>query len=406
MRFRRRITSALRPLLTHPLRTTLAAAGVAVGVAAFVVSRAIGGGAEAEVARTVEAMGTDLLLVKPLPMPRRVARREITGLAQTLRPEDAAALAQLRLVRAVAPAIEDTLRVKVGGSASRVKVRGTTPEYLELRRYELAAGRGLTADDEQRAARVAVLGAALAQQFFPRGGALGGELRVRGVPFEIVGVLRAKGTTADGADQDQLVLVPLRTALRRVFNARGLTSTYVGVTEPARLAEAEEKVGALLRRRHGRADAKQPDDFAVQNTARTRAFQQEMTAALSKYGAGLAALALAVGGVGVLALMFVAVRERTSEIGLRIAIGAEPKDILWQFLIEAALLAVAGWLAGAILGGGACALIALTASWPMSVPTGAVIGALLMALGIGLGCGVLPARAAARIPPIEALTKR
>ncbi len=405
MKLRRRFSSSLRPLLAHPARTLLAVTGIAVGVAAVVVSRSVGDGARREMVRAVEALGTNLLIVKPLPVKRLVARREVSGFAATLRREDAEAIAVLPGIRAVAPAVEDKVRVKAAGRATRTTVRGTTADYLTLRNFELAGGRFIGRGDEVDASRVAVLGARVALELFAGADPVGREARVGPVPFEVVGVLQAKGTTPDGADQDHQVLIPVTTALRRVFNVRCLTSLYVGVSEPTQMAEVQVRVEGLLSVRHRSGEAGRVVDFAVQNTTRTRAFQQEIAASLSGYATVLAGVALLVGGVGVLALMFLSVRERTGEIGLRMAVGAQPRDVLLQFLIEATMLAFAGWLIGVLLGGMGGVAVWLGTRWPVGAPMGAMAATLVMALLIGLCFGALPARAAARVPPVEALRK-
>ena len=406
MKLRRHLRSTLHPLLAYPLRTALALSGIAAGVAAFVVARAIGDGAELEMARAVEALGTDLLLVKPLPIKTQVARRQFAGWATTLQPEDVAAIAALPKIRAVAPAIEDTVRVKVGRASVKTKVRGTTADYRSLRRFGLADGRFLSADDERAVRRVAVLGASVARELFPAGDAVGRELRIRGVPFEIVGMLAPKGATTDSADQDNQVLVPLATALRRVFNARWLTSAYVGVVEPAVVEEAEAAVTALLRARHRRGVGGNADDFAVQSTAKTRAIQNELTASLGRYGTGLALIALVVGGAGMLALMLLSVRERTGEIGLRMAVGAQPRAIFLQFLAESCLLALTGWAAGCLLGGIGVATVACGTGWTLDISLNATATTLALVVGIGIGFGAIPAGRATRIPPLQALSQR
>ena len=406
MKLRRSLRSTLHPLLAYPLRTALALSGIAVGVAAFLVAQAIGAGAELEMARAVEALGTDLLLVKPLPIKTQVARRQIVGWSTTLQPEDCVAIAALPHIRAVAPAIEDSVRVKAGTVSVKTKVRGTTEPYRSLRRFTLATGRFLAADDERAVRRVAVIGDTVARTLFPGGDAVGRELRIRGVPFEIVGTLAPKGATIDSADQDNQVLVPLSTALRRVFNARWLTSAYVGVVEAAAVVEAETAVAALLRTRHRRGNGETGDDFAVQSSAKSRATQYELTAALGRYGSGLALIALFVGGAGMLALMLLSVRERTGEIGLRMAIGARPRDILLQFLAESGILAVSGWAAGILLGGIGTAAVALGTGWTIGIPIQAGIVALAIVVAIGIGFGALPARRAARIPPVQAIAQR
>lgn len=403
MRLRRRLRSTLHPLRAYPLRTALALFGIAVGVAAFLVAQAIGAGAQLEMDRAIEAFGTDLLLVKPLPVKVRADRRQFAGFATTLQPEDVVAIAALPSIRAAAPAIEESVRVKAGAIAVRTKVRGTTEAYLRLRRFVVAEGRFLLPEDECAAGRVAVLGASVARALFPEGGAVGRELRVRGVPFEIVGTLAPKGATTDSADQDNQVLVPISTALRRVFNARWLTSAYVGVAEPSAMDEAETAVAALLRARHRHGSGEWTDDFAVQNTVKTRAAQSELTAALGRYGSGLALVALFVGGAGMLALMLLSVRERTGEIGLRMAIGARPRDILFQFLAESGILAVAGWMVGVVLGGLGTVAVALGTGWTIVVPAQAGVIALAIVVAIGIGFGALPAGRAARIPPVKAI---
>ncbi|HLP03588.1 MAG TPA: ABC transporter permease [Opitutaceae bacterium] len=406
MKLRRSLRSTLHPLLAYPLRTALALSGIAVGVAAFLVARAIGDGAKLEMARAVDALGTDLLLVKPLPIRTPVARPQFAGWATTLQPEDVAAIAALPKIRAVAPAIEDTVRVKVGRASVKTKVRGTTADYQSLRRFGLTAGRFISADDERAFRRVAVIGPSVARELFPAGAAVGRELRIRGVPFEIVGTLAPKGATTDSADQDNQVLVPLSTALRRVFNARWLTSAYVGVVEPAAVEETETAVAALLRDRHRRGAGGGADDFAVQSTAKTRAIENELTASLGRYGTGLALIALAVGGAGMLALMLLSVRERTGEIGLRMAVGAQPRAIFLQFLAESFLLAFAGWAAGSMLGRIGVAAVACGTGWTLNLSLEATAIALALTVGIGIGFGAIPAGRATRVPPLVALAQR
>lgn len=403
MKLRRRLVSSLRPLFAHRTRTALALLGVAIGVSAVVISRAIGEGAEAEMARAFERTGTNLLIVKPLPVRRLVARREIGGTATTLVPEDAAAMAALPLVQAVAPAVEGGVRVKAGAVAMKTTVRGTSAGYAAVRGYALATGRMFDVDDERQNLRVAVLGSRVVDALRAGAPAPPAGIRIRGVPFAVIGTLRDRGPTADGADQDNVVLVPLGTALRRVFNVRWLTSVYVAVATPEQMSAAEAQLGRLLQARHGHGGEPLPPDFAIQNTAKTRAVQLELAQALSRYATGLAAIALLVGGVGILALMFLSIRERTGEIGLRMAVGAQPRDILFQFLIEAGTLALAGWAAGVVLGGTAVLVVARATTWPVSMPVNAVLAALAMTLALGLGFGALPARKAALIPPLEAL---
>jgi ABC-type antimicrobial peptide transport system permease subunit len=201
------------------------------------------------------------------------------------------------------------------------------------------------------------------------------------------------------------VLVPIQTAARRIFNTTWLTAVYVSVTVPEQMDEAELEIQRLLRARHQRGLDSRTDDFSIQNTAKIRSVQQEMTQSLSRFGAGLAGIALLVGGVGILALMLLSVRERASEIGLRMAVGARPRDILIQFLAEATALSLGGWIGGMAVGGAAALAVARFTTWTVGVPVPAVLASFAMAVIIGLGFGVVPARNASRIPPIEALSR-
>ncbi|MEW5983969.1 MAG: ABC transporter permease [Acidobacteriota bacterium] len=405
MKLRRRLRSSLRPLVTHKDRTVLALSGVGVGVAAIILSSAVGRGAQQEMARTIESMGTNLLIVKPLPVKRLVARQSVNGLARTLRFEDYEAIAALPLVAQAAPGVEGVATVKAGTVAMKTTVRGTTPAFPSVLNFRVVAGRFFDQEDNREARRVAILGARVHDTLFENEDPVGREVRIGGVPFQVVGILQAKGTTADGADQDNQVLLPFRTAGRRVFNSTWLTTIYVSVREPARMNDAESEIQGVLRARHRRGLDGGSGDFAIQNTAKTRSIQQEMTESLSRVATVLAAIALLVGGIGILALMLLSVRERTSEIGLRMAVGAQPRDILIQFLVEATALALAGWTGGILLGAAAGAAAAFGTTWMLGIPVDAILASLGMAIIIGLGFGALPALGAARIPPIRALLR-
>jgi putative ABC transport system permease protein len=231
---------------------------------------------------------------------------------------------------------------------------------------------------------------------------VGRDVRLRGQPFEVIGVLEPKGIQPDGSDQDGSVHIPIQTALRRVFNTTWLTSVFVSVEDRGRMSDAGSAVRELLRERHRVAEGA-PEDFAVQDQVKLLAMQQAAVEGLTLLTAGLSGVSMLVGGTGILALMFLSVRERTAEIGLRMAVGARRVDVLVQFLGEATLLAVGGWAAGAVvalLGGIA---LALGTDWKVAFPSGALLASFLMALVTGLAAGALPARGASRLPPVRAL---
>lgn len=392
MRLRRSFRMSLRALFAHKVRAALALASVAAGVAAVVLTSAIGIGAQREVVRKIETMGTNLLVVRPAQVERLASRRTIRGFVTTLTPEDAEAIAALPSVASAAPGVDRPLRVKAGAHVSIAKVLGTTPELPLIRNFRVREGRFF--DDADELQRVAVLGARTAEALFPDGNAVGRELRVRGVPFEVIGVLEAKGVTPDGGDEDNQVVVPLRTAMRRVYNTTWLTTVFVTATD---LAAARCDIETLLRVRHG------AEDFSVQNTSKFLAMQKQTADSLTMLATALAGLALIVGGAGILALMLMSVRERTREIGLRIAVGATPRDILAQFLFEATLLALGGWMAGLVIGAVGAAVVALGTEWTLAVPVHALVASAAMVVITGLGFGAFPARKASLLPPIEAL---
>lgn len=406
MRLRRHLGPSVRALLAHALRALLAAGSIAIGVASVLVTTGVGNGARAEVARSLGSMATDLLVVRPAEVRRVVARRAVKGVVSTLKPEDAAAIAELQVVAAVSPVAETRGLLKADAASTQAGILGTGTAYAALRRFRVAKGRFFDEEDERTAARVAVLGARAAESLFGGQDPLGQTVRVRRVPFEVVGVLAARGATEDGADQDGLVAIPLRTALRRVLNVASLSSIAVRLRNPAESAAGEAEIRNLLRRRHRLEARGAPDDFAIQSQEKVLSMQRTATRSLTLFTRGLATVALAVGGAGILALMLLTVRERTGEIGLRMAVGATPADVLLQFLSEAALLALAGGAAGVLLGFGGALAVRMVTGWSVTVPAASYATALATALVTGLVSGAAPAWLASRVPPIQALASR
>ena len=402
MRLGRAARLSVRALGAHRLRTALALASVAMGVAGVLLTSAVGKGAEAEVERGIEAAGSNLLVVRPVQVKRSAARRQVRGVVTTLRLDDYRAVASLPLAADAAPAIDGGLRVKAGGGSVVTTVLATAPSLQRLRNLHLRRGRFIDEEDDADARRVAVLGARVGRTLFPYGDPVGAEVRIRGVPFDVIGVLEEKGLQADGSDQDGNVFIPIRTGLRRVFNTTWLTAVFVSVADRERMPEMEAALRDLLRERH-RLRAGAADDFAVQDQVKVLALQRAAVRSLTLLTAGLAGVSLLVGGAGILALMFLSVKERTAEIGLRMAVGARPVDVFVQFLGEAVLLAVGGWLAGAVAALLAGVAVALGTEWRVAVPVEVAVGSLLMALVTAVGFGALPARRAALLAPVRAL---
>jgi putative ABC transport system permease protein len=398
MRLKRTAVLSARALLAHRLRATLAVGSVAVGVAAVTLTGALSAGARREVADRLEQVGTNLLIVRPAQVRLIAAHPAIRGTVTTLTLDDCNIVAGLDDVALAAPGAERVARVKAGNATVRASVLGTTPAFPRIRNATISRGRFFTADEERSAARVAVVGARIAESLFGDGPALGETITVGRVPFDVIGVLAVKGVAADGSDQDGQILVPIRTALRRVLNVSWLNAVFVRVVDADRMDAAVARIARELDARHRWAN-----DVDVQNTSRLFAFQQQAAASLDLLTTGLAGLAMAIGAGGVVALMFLSVKERTSEIGLRIAVGAMPRDILIQFLGEATALALVGWGAGVAIGSAAAAVVALATGWRVAIPTPALLLSFAMALATGPVFGVLPARKAALVLPIRAL---
>jgi putative ABC transport system permease protein len=405
MRFYRRLAPSVRGLLAHKFRTALALLSIAVGVAAVVVTGAIGAGAQAEMLRSMENMGTNLLVVRPAQVKKLVARRTIAGYTTSLKMDDYQAISELAVVARAAPGSESMLRVKADHTTVMAKVLGTTSNFPDVRRFQLRAGRFFDVEDDLNARRVAVLGAHVEEELFKGTDPVGQEIRIRGVPFEVIAVLEPKGVTADGSNEDNQVLIPIRTALRRVFNSTWLNEVFVSIRDIKKMEYAQGEMANLLRDRHGLERADKPDDFAIQNTSKLLTAQKEAADTLVLFSTGLAALALLLGGIGILALMILSIRERTGEIGLRMAVGARPRDIFLQFLAEAMFLALGGWTVGIALGAIGATTIAFGTSWKLALPWSAAIVSLAIAATTGLGFGAFPARKASLLPPIQALLR-
>jgi len=397
MKLRRGVRLSIRALFAQKVRAALALASVSIGVASVVLISAVAAGVQVEMNRKMESIGTNLIVVRPAQVERLASRKTIRGFVKTLKTSDYEAIANLPTVAAAAPGVESAVRVKSGNTATITKVLGTSRAFPIVRNFRVREGRFFDDDDEQRARRVAVLASGVADSLFENKSAVGQEIRVRGVPFEVIGVLESKGVSPDGSDEDNQILVPIKTALRRIFNTTSLMTIFVSAKDPAQMDQTRTAIATLLRARHRR------EDFAIQNTTKFVAMQKQSADFLAALGLGLGGIALLVGGTGILALMMMSVKQRTSEIGLRMALGATPANILLQFLFESTLLAFGGWVVGLAIGGAGALVMKFASGWSLALPVNALIATAAMVLITGLGFGAFPARKASLMPPIEAL---
>ncbi|HSE05990.1 MAG TPA: ABC transporter permease [Methylomirabilota bacterium] len=397
-------TAALR---TNRLRTALTALGVIIGVAAVVTMMAIGAGAQARVAQQIQSLGSNLIIVLSGSITAGGVRLG-SGSQPTITEDDAWAIQrEVSSVEAAAPVVRGGVQVVFGSSNWSTALQGVTPEYFQARDWRAASGRLLTWDDVDAAGKVVLLGQTVAENLFGGTDPLEQTVRIKQVPFTVVGVLARKGQSARGEDQDDTLIVPLSTAKRKVLgvsqaNVRSVGSILVKIAEPGRMAEAEAQIRDLLRQRHRRQPT-EDDDFTIRNLAEILASQEAASRVLGLLLAAVAAVSLVVGGIGIMNIMLVSVTERTREIGLRRAVGARRRDILGQFLIEAVFVSLAGGLIGIGAGIVASYAIAYLFQWSVLVSWSAVLPAFLFAAAVGIFFGYYPARKASRLKPIEAL---
>jgi putative ABC transport system permease protein len=399
---------ALRALRVNKLRSALTVLGIVVGVAAVVCMVSVGAGAQAEVSEKIRTLGANLLLAIPGAQSSGGARRE-SGTQPTLTEEDASAVRrESKRVQVAAPLLSRSMPLVAANKNWVTLVAGINADYLVAREWPIATGRSFTAGELESGAKVAIVGAVIAQELFDGRSGIGGTFRIGNVPFTVIAVLDKKGLGAAGRSQDDVVFIPLSTAKSRVLGAvRGTTREAldfisIKVSDAAAIPEVKNEIEALLRQRHHiRADA--PSDFRIENPADVLTARGAAVRTLNILLVAVASVSLVVGGISIMNIMLVSVTERTREIGLRMAVGARRRDIRRQFLIEALTLSLAGGLAGALLGAGAAVAIAWQAAWPIFISPWGIILACGFAGVVGISFGLYPAHRAARLDPIVAL---
>ena len=403
MKIVRMTKEAWRSLGAHRLRAALAVLGVTAGVAAVVAVVSIGEGTKAEVLRTIESLGSNLIVVTVGQTATSAGRQQSAADVITLIPEDAAALAEeVDNVRYAVPAQTKKLEATWETNTTTTSVVATLPAYQEVRNFHAVRGDFFADDMVKHAARVAVLGQTVVDHLFGEDDPLNATLRVSGVPFTVIGVMEKKGLDLSGQDQDDQVFIPLTTGLRRLFNLTNISSVFIQAARPEAMDGVAANARALLRERHQlREEA--DDDFVLQNQSELIAARQETSSSLTLLLGSIGGISLLVGGVGILAVMLISVKERTREIGVRRALGATRRDLLVQFLVEAATLSLTGSVVGVVLGTLAAAVTARFTQWGMVFSLPAALGAVIFSVGIGVIFGLYPARRASLLNPIQAL---
>lgn len=401
------ILIAIRALRVNLLRSVLTTLGIVIGVASVIILVAVGTGASSEVDKQIKALGTNMLVVFPGSM-RVMGRSGGAGTDIPLSEADVTGIRdKVSGVIGVSGQIEDSGPVVRGNANWTSSLSGVHAEYTMVRDWPIASGRDLEQADVRSGAKVAILGATVAKEVFPGEDPVGATIRIKNVPFQVIGVLTAKGQSVMGRDQDDLVLLPITTARLRVSGKSQVQNDrvgriYVKVDEGADIAQVQEDIEGLLRQRR-KTRAGTEDSFSVRNLAETMKARSEVLTTLSYLLAATSVISLIVGGIGIMNIMLVSVTERTREIGLRMAVGARRRDILLQFLVEAVSLCLLGGLIGIGIGVSASAVIAFVANWPVLVSPTVLGGALAAAAATGICFGLFPARRAAYLNPIDAL---
>ena len=397
---------ALRSLLRNKLRSALTMLGIVFGVGAVIAMVAISQGADAFIQAQINSLGTNVITVVPGSMMTGGVRSGYGSLS-TLTVADALAIGkECPSVAAVTYIKRQTMQVVAGSQNWNTTIQGVSSDYLTVRSWPLAVGRFFTRQEEETAARVCLLGDTAAKNLFAPGqDPIDAMIRINNVPFRVIGVLTAKGQTGWGQDQDDTLLIPFSTAERRLIGSEilGVVSHLLASAySPALTSKAEEEVRQLLRARH-RIPPKQEDDFNIRNLQEIAAASASSSQVMTLLLASVASIALFVGGIGIMNILLVSVTERTREIGVRMAVGAKARHILFQFLVESTVLSLTGGLIGIALGIGSAWLIASLANWPSLLSPTAMVGSFLFSGAVGMIFGYYPAYKASRLDPIDAL---
>ncbi|MET0852277.1 MAG: ABC transporter permease [Candidatus Rokuibacteriota bacterium] len=398
---------ALRALRVNKLRSILTMLGIIIGVGAVIAMVSVGAGAQARVAEQIRALGSNLIIVLPGSSAATGVRLGY-GTRPTITQDDAAAIArEIPAVHSTAPSVRGRDTVVWGNMNWSTTIQGTTPDYEETRQWPAQSGRYFSREELESAAKVVLLGQTVAENLFGGGDPVGTVVRVSGVPLTVLGVLSRKGQSSWGQDQDDLVVIPITTANKRVLGPTqplpsSVNAISIRIRDGENMKPAEEEIKLLLRQRH-RLQGYQEDDFWLRNLSEMLQAEEESSRVLTMLLAAIASVSLVVGGIGIMNIMLVSVTERTREIGLRMAVGARGRDILFQFLVEAVTLSLIGGVIGIGLGLGSAYALAYLAAWRTLISPEAIMIAFAFSGAVGVFFGFYPARKAALLNPIEAL---
>jgi len=393
---------AMRALARNKGRSALTMLGIIIGVASVIAMVGLGQGAQKQVQQQIESMGTNMLIISAGSQ-RSGGVRAGAGTSTTLTPDDLDAIVrEAPAVSAISPSVSVPVTLVFGNGNWSTRAEGVAPSTLAIRNRSVASGEFFTEADVRTAARVAVVGETVSRELFAGGDPVGQTVRVRNLPFRVVGVLSPKGQTQWGQDQDDTVLIPYTTAMKKLLSTPYVSQAYVSASSSAATFEAESQISGILRQRHN-IRAGQEDDFSVRNLTDIAESAQATTRIMTLLLGSIAGVSLLVGGIGIMNIMLVSVTERTREIGIRMAVGAKSKHVRTQFLLESLVLGLAGGIAGILLGIGIATITSNVFGWPVTTSPVAICTSALFSMMIGVFFGYYPARKAAALDPIEAL---
>ncbi|HBA99621.1 MAG: hypothetical protein A2W86_10000 [Bacteroidetes bacterium GWD2_45_23] len=404
MKISKSIKISRNQLLVNKLRTFFALMGIIIGVSAVIVMVAIGNGAQHDVVSKIESMGINLIIVNAGQVQKNVGRQQIRGTVTSLTLSDVDMLAsKCPDVSMAAPVQTKKMQIKWGNLSTNTTVTGTTSDYPSIRNFHVGQGNFFREEENRASLRYAVLGQTVVNNLFNGRNPVGETIRIGRIPFSVIGIMEPKGADLDGVDQDDQIFIPVQTALRRVFNLNYINSINIQATSIDKMEEAIGQVTEVLREQHRLNRGDKPDDFTIQNQIELLEAQKETTDTFTALIVSTAGVSLLVGGIGILAIMLIAIRERINEIGLRMAIGASRKDILLQFVIESSILSIGGGIIGIAVGVLTSVVIIFATEWTLNISIPSLVYSFLFSLSVGLFFGVYPARKASRLDPIEAL---
>ncbi len=405
MDFLQTLKIALRALRTNKMRSFLTMLGIIIGIAAVIAMMAVGAGARHVISQQIASIGSNIILVIP-GSTTSGGLRTGSGSSQTLTGDDVRAImAECPSVESSAPTVRSTGPVVYGNMNWSTIIMGTTPEFFDIRDWAIVNGRNIGQQDVDGAAKVCLLGETVVENLFGADDPVGKIVRIKKVPFTVIGVLAHKGQSPQGQDQDDTVFVPLRTAQRNLVRSQFTNSVgavMVKARSEALLGRAEEEIQSLLNQRHRITNGKEPD-FSTRNLSEILAVAEQSSKAMSLLLGAVASISLIVGGIGIMNIMLVSVTERTREIGIRMAIGAHRNDILMQFMTEAVLLTMFGGSIGICLGAGGATVVSKILEWPTLISFQSIAIAFIFSAAVGIFFGFYPARKAAHLNPIDAL---